>query len=229
MSGSGGRRYGTRFVELSTPARRPETLRRWLAAYAAASSTPTQYSRILDATTAGGGSQPAKTTTIAYRDFLSNIWLLDPVPGWSHSRSPMRGLQTSPKHQLADPALAARLLNLTARTLGSARGAPMTGPLFESLATLGVRVAAAVAMARLGHLRTARGEREVDLIVEGPEGQVVGIEVKLTAAPTDVRRLLWLRDQLPHDVVDLAIITTGERAYRRADGVAVVPRALLGA
>lgn len=210
--------------------RRPETLRRWLAAYAAASSTPTQYSRILDATTAGDGSQPAKTTTIAYRDFLSSIWMLDPVPGWSHSRNPLRSLQTSPKHQLADPALAARLLNLTARALGSSRGAFMAGPLFESLATLSVRVAASAAMARVGHLRTARGEREVDLMVEGSEGQVVGVEVKLTAAPNDadVRHLLWLREQLPNDVVDLVIVTTGERAYRRADGVAVVPLALFG-
>ena len=83
--------------------RRPETLRRWLAAYAAASSTTTSYSRILDATTAGDGSQPAKTTTIAYRDHLSQVWLLDPVPGWSPSRSPMTRLQQAPKHQLARP------------------------------------------------------------------------------------------------------------------------------
>ena len=44
--------------------RRPETLRRWLAAYAAASSTTTSYSRMLDATTGGDGAQPAHTTTI---------------------------------------------------------------------------------------------------------------------------------------------------------------------
>jgi len=52
--------------------RRPQTLRRWLNAYAAASSTTTMYSKILDAATAGDGSQPAKTTTIAYRDLLSS-------------------------------------------------------------------------------------------------------------------------------------------------------------
>lgn len=73
--------------------RRPQTLRRWLAAYAAASSTTTQYSKILDATTAGDGSQPAKTTTIVYRDLLASLWLLDPVPGWAHSRNPFSRLQ----------------------------------------------------------------------------------------------------------------------------------------
>ena len=62
-------------------------------------------------------------------------------------------------------------------------------------------------------------------------GQVVGIEVKLAAAITDadVRHLLWLRDQRPDEVVDLVMVTTGRHAYRRPDGVAVVPLALLGA
>jgi len=211
--------------------RRPETLRRWLAAYAAASSTSAAYSRILDATTAGDGSQPAKTTTIHYRDQLTALWLLDPVPGWSPSRSPLTRLQQAPKHQLADPALAARLLGLSARALATGVGAHMAGPLFESLATLTVRVGAQAAESRVGHLRTRNGDHEIDLIVQGPDGQVLGIEVKLAATvnDADVRHLRWLRQQLPQDVVDLVIVTTGTTAYRRPDGVAVVPLALLGA
>lgn len=216
--------------ELGSSVRRPETLRRWLAAYAAASSTTTSYSRILDATTAGDGTQPAKSTTITYRDHLTQLWLLDPVPGWSPSRSPIARLQQAPKHQLADPALAARILNLSARTLNSAAGAHMAGPLFESLATLSVRVAAQASDAHVGHLRTQNGDHEVDLVVEGADGQIIGIEVKLSAnvSDTDVRHLLWLRDKLPNDVVDLIVITTGPHAYRRRDGVGVVPLALLG-
>lgn len=218
------------FAEQGVVVRRPETLRRWLAAYASASSSTTAYSRILDAATAGDGSQPAKTTTIVYRDLLTQLWLLDPVPGWTHSRSPISRLQQAPKHQLADPALAARLLNLSARTLASPSGAHLAGPLFESLATLGVRVAAQAAEATVGHLRTRNGDHEVDLVVEGSEGQVVGVEVKLSAsvADSDVRHLLWLRDQLPGEVVDLVVLTTGTQAYRRKDGVAVVPLALFG-
>lgn len=211
--------------------RRPETLRRWLAAYAAASSTTTAYSRLLDATTGGDGAQPAKTTTIAYRDHLSQLRLLDPVPGWSPSRNPIARLQQAPKHQLADPALAARLLNLSATALATSPGAYMAGPLFESLTTLTVRVATQAADARVGHLRTRNGDHEVDLVVEGPDGQVVGIEVKLAATvrDDDVRHLLWLRDQRPQETVDLLVVTTGTDAYRRQDGIGVIPLALLGA
>lgn len=107
----------------------------------------------------------------------------------------------------------------------------MAGPLFESLATLSVKVAAEAARARVGHLRTRNGDHEVDLILEGREGQILGIEVKLSATvePSDVRHLLWLKEQLKDDVVDLVVLTTGKYAYRREDGVAVVPLALLGA
>ncbi|WP_284291413.1 ATP-binding protein [Luteimicrobium album] len=209
--------------------RRPQTLRRWLAAYAAASSTTTAYSRLLDATTAGDGTQPAKTTTIAYRDHLSQLWLLDPVPGWITANNPIRRLQQAPKHQLADPALAARLLDLSASALLGSAGAHMAGPLFESLVTLGVRVMAQAAEATVSHLRLLGGDREVDLVVEGVDGQIVAIEVKLAPDVTtsDVRHLKWLREQLPDRVVDLVVITTGKTAYRRPDGVAVVPLALL--
>ncbi len=56
------------------------------------------------------------------------------------------------------------------------------------------------------------------------------LEVKLSPVVTDddVRHLLWLRDRLGSDVLDLVIVTTGKTAYRRPDGVAVIPAALLG-
>ncbi|WGW10627.1 DUF4143 domain-containing protein [Saxibacter everestensis] len=210
--------------------RRPETLSRWLAAYAAASSTTTAYSRLLDATTGGDGSQPAKTTTIAYRDHLTQLWLLDPVPGWTPANNPIRRLQQAPKHQLADPALAVRLLDLSAASLLGAAGVHMVGPLFESLVTLGVRVLGQAAEASVSHLRLTGGDREVDLLVQGVDGQVLGIEVKLSPEVTssDVRHLKWLREQIPDRVADLVVVTTGTTAYRRPDGIAVVPLALLG-
>lgn len=210
--------------------RRPEVLRRWLAAYAAAVSTTTAYSKILDATTGGDGSQPAKTTTMAYREHLTRLWLLDPVPGWLPAHNGLRRLQEAPKHHLADPALAARLLGLSAGSLVGRTGSHMLGPLFESLVTLSVKVAAQAAEARVRHLRMYGGDREVDLIVEGVDGQVVGCEVKLTpsVSPADVRHLLWLRDQIPDRIADLVVVTTGTTAYRRPDGIAVVPLALLG-
>lgn len=104
------------------------------------------------------------------------------------------------------------------------------GPLFESLATLGVRILAQNAEASVSHLRMLGGDREVDLIVAGSEGQILGIEVKLSPDVTnsEVRHLIWLREQIPDKVVDLVVLTTGSTAYRRSDGIAIIPLSLLG-
>ncbi|MFN8080107.1 MAG: hypothetical protein U0Q19_11115 [Kineosporiaceae bacterium] len=55
--------------------------------------------------------------------------------------------------------------------------------------------------------------------------------MKLAAAveDADVKHLVWLRGQLRESLVDALVITTGTQAYRRPDGIAVVPLALLGA
>lgn len=211
--------------------RRPETLRRWMAAYGAASSTTSSYSGILDAATGGESSHPTKETTAHYRDLLSQIWILDPVPAWNSVRNPLKAVQLAPKHQLADPALALRLQGLSARDLQTPRGSHLLGPLMESLAALSVRAAASGVSATVSHLRTARGRREVDFVVEGLDGRLVGIEVKAAVAvqDKDVEHLLWFRDEFPADVVDLMVLYTGEHAYRRQDGVAVIPLAMLAA
>jgi len=106
----------------------------------------------------------------------------------------------------------------------------LVGPLFESLATLSVRVYAQAAEARVGHLRTFSGEREIDLIVERADGRVLAVEVKLggTVDDADVKHLLWLKRELQENVIDMVVLSTGPRAYRRPDGVAVIPLALLG-
>ena len=105
------------------------------------------------------------------------------------------------------------------------------GQLFESLVTLSVRTDAQVAEARIRHLREQDGRHEVDLIVERADQRVIGLEVKLSAEvdDRDVRHLHWLREKLGGDLLDAAVITTGTSAYRRADGIAVIPASLLTA
>jgi predicted AAA+ superfamily ATPase len=107
---------------------------------------------------------------------------------------------------------------------------PILGALFESLVTLNVQAYAPHAEAKVHHLRDRDGRHEIDLIVTGLGGRVLALEVKLAAVPDDrdVQHLLWLRSQLGEQLVDAAIVTTGTHAYRREDGIAVVPAALLG-
>jgi predicted AAA+ superfamily ATPase len=226
------------FEEMGHRVRNPAALRRWMAAYAAASSGPTSYEKIRDAATSGEGERPNKKATTPFRRVLEQLWIVDPVPGWLPARNHIGRLTVAPKHQLADPALAARLVGadptalLDATPLGPPiqRDGTLFGALFESLITLDLRVYAQPAEALVKHCRTFSGEHEVDLIVERADGRVVAFEVKLarTVDSADVKHLRWLKEQIGDDLLDSVVITTGGAAYRRPDGIAVVPAALLG-
>ncbi len=226
------------FPDQGLTVRRPAALHAWLRAYAAATATNASYNRILDAATPGESDKPARSTTEAFRHVLSNLWILDPLPAWSPSDNRLPRLAQAPKHHLADPALAARLLGVSAEALlrgGEAgpsvlRDGTLAARLFESLVVLSVRVYAQAVDARVGHFRTRNGDHEVDLVVERDDGRVLAIEVKMTAhvSDDDVRHLVWLRDRLGSDSLDAIVVTTGRHAYRRKDGIGVVPAALLG-
>lgn len=234
--------YITRIIERDFPeqgqrVRKPETLRSWMSAYAAATATMTSYAKILDMATPGLAEKPAKETTLTYRDILSQLWLLDPVGPWQ-PRNAFTRFGTTPKHFLADPALSARLLGLDEQRLLSAQGGQIgpgdktrLGSLFEALVALSLRTYAQASEATVSHLRTSKGDHEVDFIIHSGNGATAAFEVKLdrTVDDKDVRHLLWLRERMGGELMDAAVIYTGQYAYRRPDGIAVVPLALLGA
>jgi len=53
--------------------------------------------------------------------------------------------------------------------------------------------------------------------------------VKLTRTPSDddVRDLVWLQQRIGDRLLDAVVISSGQDAYRRSDGIAVIPAALL--
>jgi predicted AAA+ superfamily ATPase len=217
--------------------RQPDTLTRWLRSYAAATATTAHYSAILDAATPGEGDKPARKTTLAYRDVLSSLWLLDDVPPYGAALGSGTALARAPKRFLADPALATRLLGLDAEMLTRgvgqtpfARYGSITGRLFEALVALNLQVYAACLRAEVTHLRTARGAHEVDFIVRrGPASVAIEVKLSPTVDDRDTAHLNWLASQLGPELVARIVVTTGPRAYRRReDGVFVVPAVLLG-
>lgn len=232
--------YLSRIVERELPdngmaVRQPAALRAWLAAYGAATSTDAAYSVILDSATPGESDKPARQTVAQYREHLQRLFVLDPVSPWIPSFTPLKRLTKTPKHHLVDPALAATMAGVDVDALLGGATAPgpagtWLGALFESLVAQSIRVYAEAAEATVGHLRTQNGDHEIDLIVEGPGLKVMAIEVKLaaTVADRDVRHLNWLKGQIGDRLVDRIVVNTGQFAYRRPDGVAVLPLALMG-
>lgn len=227
-------------VDMGHVLRKPESLRAWLRSYAAATGTTASYSEILDAATVGTAEKPSRSTVQQYREILTKLWILDPLPAWSTTFSPFNRLKTSPKHYLLDPALSAHLLGVNPDLLVNdiAGGRKCFGHLFEALAVLTVRGAAMAAEADVYHFHThgkknAAGisdAHEVDIIIEDYQGRVIACEVKLkpSVAESDLKHLHWLKTKIGDRLIDQIVITTGNQAYRRRDGIAVVPLALLG-
>ena len=219
--------------------RRPERLRAWLRSYAAATSTTTSWEKIRTAATPGQTQMIAKTTTTPYIETLEMLRIIDSVPGWLPTNNHLRAVGQAPKHHLADPALTAVLLGETSESLLRCASdanrnfddSTLLGALFESLVVLNVRVYAQANHFDVSHMRTTDQRREIDIILQSKSGDVTAFEVKLSpeVRDKDVEHLLWLKDKLGEQLREMIVVTTGDTAFRRKDGVAVIPLGLLGA
>lgn len=225
------------FKEQGLVVRKPDVLRNWMRGYAAATGSTASYPAILDASTPGEADKPAKKTTQSYRDALDALWITDRVDPWLPIGTMFKYVGKTPKHYLADPALSARLLDLTydslihgadVEPLGS-QGKTVAGRLFEALVGLSLQSYALAAGARLRHFRTTTGNHEVDFIIEKGKS-VVAIEVKLSPSVEgkEVAHLKWLEKTFKEYRITKVIVNTGTTAYMRKDGVIVIPAALLG-
>jgi predicted AAA+ superfamily ATPase len=114
-----------------------------------------------------------------YLALLEALFIVQPLPAWSANLG--KRLVKAPKMHLVDA-------GLTAHLLGHADPAalalsPRLGPLLETFAVQEVRrhLRWAATAATAWHFRTAAG-REVDLVLEAPDQQVVGVEVKASAS-----------------------------------------------
>ncbi len=236
--------YVRRIVDRDLPAlgvgsRSRERLLAWMRAYAGAVMSTASYERIRDAATPGETSKPTRITTASYLAALESLWVIEPIPAWHPTSPALRRFGLSPKHQLFDAGIASHLAEQTSEsTLGGAPAGPLRGRqgtvmgvLFESQVAHDVAVYAQAAGARLGHFRDVGGRHEIDLILQRRDGRILAIEVKLSRSPSrdDKRHLLWLKETMGDELLDLMVVYTGPIAFRDLDGVAMVPLALLGA
>lgn len=227
--------------EAGSASANPAAVHRWLQAYAAATATTTALEKLRDVASAGDVSAPAKTTVLRYRDALQRLYLFDPVPAWQPGGTALSRLGGAPRIHLVDPAISALLLGVDESALLEGASTPLAdavpavrdgglfGALFESLVAQSMRTYAQAADAELLHLRTHGGDREVDGIILRRDHRCVAYEVKLSATirDDDVRHLQWLRSRLGAQLLDALVVNTGPAAYRRPDGIGVVPAAMI--
>ncbi len=204
--------------------RDPLRLRRFLEAYATLSAHPVPMTRIVERASSHRDATLARATADGYAVAAERLMVTDDIRAWStHLRSRAR-LASVPKRQMADPSLACALMRVTPERLLDDLSS--FGYLFESLVARDIRVYAQANDAEVFHYREHGGELEVDLVIEARGGAWIGVEVKLgegyvDQAATNLRMLADTRIVRPPAA--LVVITTGEYAYTRDDGISVVP------
>mgnify|MGYP002624668625 CR=1 FL=1 len=172
-------------------------------------------------------------TVAEYIDVFDKLHLIANQSAYSpRYRSPVR-VGKSPKRHLTDPSLAAAALGLNRKALMTDLNT--FGSLFESLCERDLAIYADAIGGELYHYHDHSG-REIDAVVEIKNEGWGAFEIKLGQASIDqaAENLKKIRNFMhkDDDAVEprfLCIITgTGTMAYRREDGVYVVPITALG-
>ena len=162
------------------------------------------------------------STVRSYLAQLEAAFLLWLVPAWSTNLSSK--VVRRPKIVLPDSGLAAALLRVDETTVDTRGG--LFGPLLETFVANEVRKQVSWSDARptIGHFRD-RGGFEVDLVLEHPDGRVVGLEVKATSTPKpeDFRGLRLLADRLGDRFVYGAVLSASPDALPFGPRLATLP------
>ena len=171
-------------------------------------------------------------TVKAYLDVLERLHIRDDVEAWSPQLRSKTEIRTSSKLNLVDPSLAVAALFANERDL--IKDFSTFGLIFESLCTRDLKVYAQYLGGEVMYYRDGAG-LECDNIIHLRDGRWAAIEVKLGSSDRideGAENLKALEKKIDVDRVGAPvfkmILTATEHAYRREDGIFVVPIGCLG-
>jgi predicted AAA+ superfamily ATPase len=221
-------------VEVDIPqfgARRdPQSLRRLLTGLGRGVGTDVTIASL--AKDVGGPDAPADRAAVSgYLQALERLMLVEDVPAWAPHMRSTSPLRKSATRYLTDPSLGVAAVGAGPRQLLLDLNA--TGFHFEAMVVRDLRVYSEPMGGLLSHWRDNSGH-EVDVVVTLADGRWGAVEVKMN--PDDIERaadsLMRFATKVDTtkvgDPAFLGVVTTRSAAYRRKDGVVVLPVASLG-
>jgi predicted AAA+ superfamily ATPase len=203
----------------------PERVRLLLRSLARNISTVANYQTIKQDIEATDISISDKTIS-TYINALRRIFVVEDINAWSPSLRSKTAIRTSEKRHFVDPSLATAVMRINPE--GVLADFEYFGLLFESLCTRDIRIYAQANDADVFHYRDKTG-LEADLIIRQRNGKWAAIEIKLGNKQIEeaAQNLLTLRAKIDEEKMGkdafLMIVTGGQYAYQRNDGIWVVP------
>ncbi len=203
-----------------------------LKSYARNISTSVANTTILNDIKANWGDM-AESTLYLYLDALSRIYVIDDIPAWSPSIRSKTSIRGRNKKQFIDPSIAVASLNLSPTVL--MQDLNTFGFLFENLCTRDLKVYSSALGGQISYYRDRSG-LEADAVLHLDDGRYALIEFKLGSRDIEEasEHLIELRNLIIkynqnsksaklREPNLLMVITGGEIAYTRADGVKIIP------
>ena len=173
-------------------------------------------------------SDTTEATVASYINALKRIFVIEDMAAWNPNLRSKTAIRSSDTRYFTDPSIAAAALGLGPDDL---LDDPNTfGLLFETMAVRDLRVYAEALDGQVCHYRDKKG-LECDAIVHLRNGRYGLIEIKLggdnliEAGATTLKKLASKidTDKMKSPSFMMVLTAIGEYAYRRLDGVLVVP------
>jgi uncharacterized protein len=166
------------------------------------------------------------STLSRYMTLLEMTFLVQMLPAWSSNLG--KRVVKAPKLFMVDTGLACHLTGIDEE--GLRQGGEIAGRIFENFVVLELFKHASWSdePVALYHFRSQVGQ-EVDAVIEGSRGRVVGVEIKLSASPSsrDFSGLKVLRDDLGDKFVRGILIYTGREIVPFGEDLHAVPVSVL--
>lgn len=179
----------------------------------------------------GDGIAMTEKTVASYINSLKKLFVIEDAPAWAPTLRSKTPLRTSSTWHFTDPSLAAAALRANGDSLLG--DLSTMGFLFESLCVRDLRIYMDSVGGEVAHYRDKTG-LEVDAIAKRDDGAWGAIEVKLGGearieeAAAHLKKMAAKIDTTKTPAPSFkAVLTGGKYAYRRDDGVYVVPLACL--
>jgi predicted AAA+ superfamily ATPase len=205
--------------------RNPNRAKAILRTYARNISTLTDYQTMIrDLENIGEGVD--KTTFASYLNAFEKLFVIENIDAWTPNLRSATRIRMSQKKQFVDSSIAAIALGVTPDELG--KDMKTFGFFFESMVTRDLKVYLDKLDGRVFHYRD-KNELEVDCILKLDDGRWAAVEIKVGGNQLDAAaaNLIKLKNKVDTEHMKepsfLTIIYAGTSAYRRADGIYVVP------
>ena len=165
-------------------------------------------------------------TVSSYLNALERIFVVEDLPAWNPALRSKTPLRTSAKRHFVDPSIATAVMGISANRL--MEDFNTFGYLFESLCIRDLRIYANLLDGSVFHYRDKTG-LESDAVIVLRDGSWAAVEVKMGAhefdsAAENLRKFVNRVDTAKmREPSFLMILSATEFAYRRKDGIYVVP------